>query len=79
MIRNKGFSLIELLIVFAIVALLVMIGFNVSKLSSSDDVTWSYVGGMQQTTCIGGFQFTVNQNGYTTQILGADGKPLACN
>jgi len=81
MTNNKGFTVIELMIVVAILCIALVIGFTAFQAirGSNDGITWSIVGGMQQTTCISGYRFTVNQRGYTTQILGADGKPLPCN
>lgn len=76
---KNGFTLIELMIVIAIVgivsALALPMIFGHSSLSSvSFGVT-----GMVEERCIGGYKFVIGQEGRPAQILNEFGKGVSCN
>mgnify|MGYP003337716982 CR=1 FL=1 len=84
-ISGRGFTLIEFMIVIAILSILVSIAFHPAK--TSDVPTRSGIGGpsinavtvdSSQSRCIDGFRFIQDQAG-TRQILDEQGHGVRCN
>lgn len=74
--KTKGFSLIELMIVVAMVGIVATVIFNVV------DVRFTCldgVNGVVETRCINGLQFVVGQNGQSTQVYDTLGRGVACD
>ena len=81
MMKSKGFTVIELMIVIAIVgiigAMAIPVLFGIAPSSNS---TVSYgVNGITESRCIDGYKFIVGQHGYSQQVIGANGGGVQCN
>lgn len=64
--KLKGFTLIELMIVIAIIAIIVAIIFPAIN------------GGELGVTCKAGYKFSVDMNGYQQQIFDENGRAIPC-
>lgn len=78
--KQRGFTLIELMVVFVVIAIFIMIAIPAitgSASMSSGKVTWG-VNGMTESRCIEGYKFVVGQEGQARQILDEFGKGVRC-
>lgn len=71
--KNKGFTLIELMIVFAMVAMVVIMVFVAMNGGNS---VLDVLNGVQ---CKAGYKFSVDMNGYAQQIFDENGRAIPCN
>ena len=71
---QKGFTLIELMIVIAILAIVGRVGIMVA----SGDTSFSFATGWTEERCIGGFKFIKGTHGSPVQIMNAEGKGIPC-
>ena len=72
----KNFTLIEMMIiaVFGLILFSAILAF-----SGADPKEFSFgINGITETRCINGVQFIVGQDGRPVQVIGADGKGVAC-
>lgn len=74
---HKGFTLIELMIVIAIIGILVAIFFPVVAGDNSSNYTVG-INGVVEMRCINGYQFTIDQTGGARQVIDSFGKGLEC-
>ena len=76
---NRGFTLIELLTVIVIVMILGAVGFNF-YIGSKNGFSYISVGvnGMTESRCIDGYKFTIDQRGFTRQIMDSVGHGVQC-
>ena len=78
MIKQKGFTLIEAMIVlvmFAIVGMLVFQG--VMGVKSNNTVSFG-VNGLTEMRCIDGYKFIIGAQGQTRQVMDEFGKGVKC-
>ena len=82
-LNAKGFTLIEFMIVVAILAIIAAIAIP-ALLGKSPDSNISYgFNGTVETRCIEGTKYMItntygSRGGGIVQVLGADGKPVKC-
>lgn len=76
---KNGFTLIELMIVIAIIGIVAAIAFPVMLGHSSPSSVSFGVTGMVEERCIGGYKFVIGQEGRPAQILNEFGKGVPCN
>lgn len=72
--RAKGFTLVELIMVLAVVAMLILVavgGVNNTELSYG-------VNGLSETRCIAGYKHVVGEQGQARQILDENGRGIKC-
>ncbi|PPD55537.1 MAG: hypothetical protein CTY12_00745 [Methylotenera sp.] len=73
--RGKGVTLIELIIVMAIIGIIAAIGMPLLTGGSSTIVENLQRGG---TICKAGMVFSVDANGYQQQVIGPNGGGVTC-
>jgi prepilin-type N-terminal cleavage/methylation domain-containing protein len=76
--KQRGFTLIELMITFAIIAILIMVALPAIIGSSSKSNISIGVNGMTESRCIEGYKFIIDQKGNSRQILDEFGKGVKC-
>ena len=76
---NRGFTLIELLTVIVIVMILGAVGFNfyIGSQNGFSNVSIG-INGMTESRCIDGYKFTIDQRGFTRQIMDSVGHGVQC-
>lgn len=76
--RFTGFTLIELMIVVAIIAILAGIIKGAAKPGTQTaDLTWG-INGVTESRCIDGYRFIVGQDGGARQIMDEMGRGVRC-
>ena len=76
---QRGFTLIELFITIVIVMIVGTIGFNFYIGSQNGFRNISVgVNGMTESRCIDGYKFTIDQRGFTRQIMDSVGHGVKC-
>lgn len=83
--NNKGFTLIELMIVFAIIGILAVTIIPAieqenrkNKEQSNLISTTSTIAGTIETRCINGFVTNITSGGVITQVMAENGLPQQC-
>lgn len=76
--KQKGFTLIELMIVLCIIGIIATIAFPIFIGTTSGSNTSFGVNGMIEERCIGGYKFVIGQRGQPAQILDSLGKGVPC-
>lgn len=74
----KGFTLIELMIVIAIIGIVAAMATPMIMGSTRDSADWSATTGWVEQRCIGGYKFVKAQRGSPTQILDEHGHGVKC-
>lgn len=67
--KIKGFTLVELMIVLAIVGIIVSIGLG--AMNGNTNI-------LNGTSCKAGVTFSIDSNGTAQQIIGVDGRAIPC-
>ena len=74
--KQRGFTLIEVIIVFIIIAIVGMVGFGAVR-GSNSNITYGAMG-MTESRCIENYKFIMDQRGNSRQILDEFGKGVRC-
>ncbi len=78
MFKQKGFTLIEMMVVVVIVLILGMMAVGaVNGSTSNNTVSWG-VNGMTEMRCIDNYKFIISQQGHTRQVMDEFGKGVKC-
>jgi prepilin-type N-terminal cleavage/methylation domain-containing protein len=82
---NKGYTMVEVMIAIAMMAILAVVIYSIIKVSSTNINMQSWespiqfgVSGISETRCIKGYLFIVNGNGGVTQVLDDQGHGQRC-
>jgi prepilin-type N-terminal cleavage/methylation domain-containing protein len=76
--RQQGFTLIEIMVVFVIICTVMLLAFGgISSINSGSNVSIG-INGMTESRCIEGYKFIVGQDGNARQILDEFGKGARC-
>lgn len=76
--HQKGFTLIEMMIVFVIVGILFTVIANAVGFASGNSSVSLGINGMTESRCIEGYKFIISQEGNPRQILDEFGKGVRC-
>lgn len=78
MFKQKGFTLIEIMIVMAIIMIVGTIVLGAVGASNGNSNISIGVNGLTESRCIEGYKFIIDQDGRTRQILDEFGKGVRC-
>lgn len=78
MLKQKGITLIELMIVIAILIIVSTIIMGAIGASNGNSNISIGVNGLTESRCIEGYKFIIDQDGRTRQILDEFGKGVRC-
>lgn len=70
---NKGFAVIELIMLIAVVAMVVL----VAAAPRNNDFSYG-VNGITETRCIAGYKHVVGEQGQARQVLDENGRGIKC-
>ncbi len=76
--KQRGFTLIELMVVFVIGLTVLMMIANAIGFSSSNNTVSFGINGMTESRCIEGYKFVIGEQGHPRQILDEFGKGVRC-
>jgi len=76
--KLNGFTLIEVMIVIAIIGILIAMVVPVMNSKESKEVTWG-LNGLTESRCIDGYKFIVGQDGGARQIMDEAGRGIRCH
>lgn len=77
--NNRGFTLVELIIVVAILGIVGAIVFDAtSGMSMSGHLSFGFNGTVEMR-CVGGYEVLVDERGYTQQMLDENGRAVKCD
>ena len=74
---SKGFTVVEILIVIAILGILIAMGVNAYNGRTSGNMSYGF-NGVIETRCISGYSFVVGRNGQLEQVLDNKGNGRPC-
>lgn len=75
---QKGFTLIELLVALVFVFVFGMVFFNIIMgVNGNSNISFG-LGGMIESRCVGGYQYTIDNVGTARQVLSEFGKGVPC-
>lgn len=78
MLKQKGFTLIELMVVFVIVGVVLITIVNIIMgVGVGTSVSWG-INGVTEVRCIDGYRFVVGEHGQARQVLDEFGKGARC-
>ena len=76
--NQKGFTLIELMVVFVIIMIVLMMAFGgISALNGNSTISVG-INGMTESRCIEGYKFVISEQGSPRQIIDEFGKGVRC-
>ena len=79
MSNQRGFTLIEMMIVFVVIMIVGTISLNAIGFATGTNTVSFGINGMTESRCIEGYKFILNQNCDTRQILDEFGKGVRCD
>lgn len=75
---TKAFTLIELMIIIAIIGIMAAIGVPAIRSFTSGGGIQVGLTGVTETRCQDGFKFIVGSNGYVQQVVDQNGRGIPC-
>ena len=76
--KQRGFTLIEIMIAFVFIRIIATIGLNLAGFASGNSSVSYGINGMTESRCIEGYKFIIGQNTQPRQILDEFGKGVRC-